>query len=258
MNKILFGPAGIGSPWLEGLSYISSLGLGAAEIEFVRGVYLSNDKAKEIGKVAKKLGISLSIHAPYYINLVSEDKEKIIASKKRIFDSCERAYYLGVKYVVFHAAYYGKKSKEEVYDLVKEAIVEIQEALDENKFDVVLCPETTGKGSQFGTIEELVKLVKETGCGICVDFAHIYARNIGKIDYDYVCGLIKDVKYLTCHFSGIVYGAKGELKHKKTEVEKVEELLKYLKKYEINTRIINESPDCVEDVLMMKDMFEKI
>ncbi len=259
MSNILIGPAGLGSPAIEGLRYLNSIGINCAEIEFVRGVNLGTEKAKEIGEEVKKLKFSLSIHAPYYINLASEEKIKIKESKKRIFDSCERGYYLNAPYVVFHPAYYGKLSKEECYEIVKDAVLDIQDALDESGFsDVQLCPETTGKGSQFGDIDELVRLSKETKCGLCVDFAHIYARNLGKINYDYVCKLIKNIKYLTAHFTGIIYGAKGEIKHKNTEYERAKELLEYLNKYKINIRIINESPQPVKDALMMKKILGRL
>src|SRR3989339_156199 len=119
---------------IEGLRLIHSLKLNAAEIEFVRGIYLDTDKAKKIGKEAEKLDISLSIHAPYYINLASEEKSKIVASKKRLFDSCKIGYYLNANYVVFHPAYYGKMSKEDVYELVKYAVLEIQDALNEEGY----------------------------------------------------------------------------------------------------------------------------
>lgn len=217
------------------------------------------ESAKEVGSLAKKLGISLSIHAPYYINLASEEKQKIVDSKKRLFDSCERGFYLGANYVVFHPAYYGKLSKEDCYEIVKREILDVQDALKESGYEnVKLCPETTGKASQFGDIDELVRLSKEIKCGLCVDFAHIYARNLGKIDYDYVCKLIKNVKCLTSHFTGIVYGPKGERHHTFTEPERARELLTYLKKYKINIRIINESPKPVEDALMMKKIFGEL
>lgn len=259
MFNILIGPAGLGSPAIEGLNYLHSLGINCAEMEFTYGVNLGIEKAKEIGEEVKKLKFSLSIHAPYYINLASTEKQKILDSKKRIFHSCERGYYLNAKYVVFHPAYYGKLSKEDCYDLVKDAVLDVYTKIEEAGFgEVKLCPETTGKVSQFGDIDELVKLSKETGCGLCVDFAHIYARNLGEINYNYVCKLIKDVKYLTAHFTGIVYGPKGERYHTNTELERARELLSYLKEYKINTRIINESPRPIEDALMMKRILGEI
>lgn len=234
------------------------LGINACEIPFTYGVYIKDKKvAEHIGKLAKKNNISLSIHAPYYINLASKEKIKREASKKRIFDSCRIGYYLGVKYVVFHAAYYTGRSEEEIYKIVKDSILELQKKLKKEGFgSVSLCPETTGKESQFGSIEELVKLAKETKCGVCVDFAHIYARNVGKIDYDYVCKLVKKIKIKTGHFSGIEYGPKGERRHIHTDKKRVEELLKYLKKYKISIRLIDESPDPLKGALIIRSVLE--
>jgi len=123
------------------------------------------------------------------------------------------------------------------------------------KFNVVLCPETTGKKSQFGSLDELVKLSKETGCGVCVDFAHLLARD-GKVDYDDVLKKIKDVKEITGHFSGIEYSEKGERRHILTNEKDIEKLLKALKKHKINIAIINESPDPFGDAVKSKKILE--
>jgi deoxyribonuclease-4 len=150
---------------------------------------------RAVGALAKEKGIVLSVHAPYYINLASDEKEKIVASKQRITDSCERAHALGAQNVVFHAGFYQKKTAAQTYRLIKKAIVEIQETISKNKWKVQLCPEITGKPSQFGSLEELLKLMKETGCGICVDFAHLYARQQGDIDYQ---DLKKTAEKISC------------------------------------------------------------
>lgn len=257
---IKFGPAGISSPGIEGLKYIHKLNLNAAEVEFTYGVKMKDETAAAIEKVAKELDISLSIHAPYYINLASDDKTKIEASKKRILDSCQKGNLLGAKYIVFHAAFYQKLEKEKCYQIVKEAIEELQKTIKENNWNTILCPETTGKGSQFGDIDELTRLSLETGCGICIDFAHIYARQNGKIDYDYVCKKIKelDPNKITAHFSGINFTEKGERNHIPTEQSRAKELLQFLIKYNISIRIINESPTMLEDAVMMKKIYDKL
>ena len=254
--NLLFGPGGTGSPAAEGLKIIADKGLKVAELEFTHGVNMSNETAKKVGEVAKRLGMSLSIHAPYYINLASEEPEKITASKKRILDCCERGHHLTAKYIVFHAAYYGKLGKEECFRIVKKEMLEMQEVIAKNKWNAVLCPETTGKGSQFGTEDELVRLSLETGCGVCVDFAHIYARNNGKINYDEVMPKIKKVKELTCHFSGIEYTEKGERRHILTPTDKIKELLAAAKKHNISLRIINESPEPLADAEKMQGIWE--
>jgi deoxyribonuclease-4 len=224
--------------------------LDCMEVEFTYGVRMSMDAAREVGALAKAKGISLSVHAPYYINLASDEKEKIVASKRRILDSCERAAAFGARSVVFHAGFYQKKTAEQTYALIKKAILEIQKKISKNKWKVKLCPEVTGKPSQFGSVEELLKLKKETGCGICVDFAHLYARQQGDIDYSQI--LKKLPRKFHAHFSGIEYGPKGERKHLKTTKKFFEPLAQALLKTKRDITLICESPQPYRDAAMMK------
>ena len=257
---IKIGPAG--SKALTGLEELKKMheqGLQAMEIEFTYTIWMTNQEAQKVGEDALKAGIFLSIHAPYYINLNSEEKAKIEASKKRILTSCERGHYFNGNEktpIVFHAAFYGKTSKEETYEKVKKAIEEMQAEIKKKEWNVLLCPETTGKASQFGDLDELLRLSKETGCGICIDFAHLRARNNGKIDYEEVMEKIKNVKNLHAHFSGIEYTAKGERRHLVTPTNEIKELLDWLKKYKIDITIINESPDPFADSIKTKKMIE--
>jgi deoxyribonuclease-4 len=250
---IKIGPAGSGLATLEGIREIKKLGFDAMEIEFTYGVKMSVSKAKEIGDEAKKLSIELSIHAPYYINLASDEKAKIKASEKRILDSCERGHYFGTKEnptpIVFHAGFYQGKDKEGVYRIIKESILKIQKEIKKNKWNVMLCPETTGKVSQFGDIDELIRLSEETGCSFTVDFAHMKARSNGNLDYKSLMEKLKYFSHIHCHFSGIEYTPKGEKRHLMTENKDIKELFSWIKKYKLNVTIINESPDPVGDSL---------
>ena len=67
-NNILIGPGGTaGLGYEEGLKKISELGLDALECELTHGINISNATAKMVGELAKKLNISLSVHAPYFL-----------------------------------------------------------------------------------------------------------------------------------------------------------------------------------------------
>jgi len=255
---ICFGPAGLSNDPAGMIDNLKQNGLNICEIAFTHSVYMNNSKAKEIGEYAKKQGITLTIHAPYYINLTSEDKTKITASKKRILLCCERAHYLKAKDVVFHAAYYGKLSKEKVYDMVSEEIKDMQSVIKKNKWDVLLSPETTGKATQFGDIDELLSLSKDTGCSLCIDFAHIYARNVGKIDYDDVFSKIKNIPSIHAHFSGINFGDKGEKNHIPLTKPFFKPLGLHLKNWKKPAWIICEAPDPYGDALKMKNWFEEL
>lgn len=249
---IKIGPAGSpGKSTLEGISIVSK-SLDAMEVEFVRGVRMGDSLATEIGDLAKKLNVSLSIHAPYYINLASAEPEKITASIKRITDSLDKGELMGAKCVVVHAAYYGKLSHEECYQMVLSATKKIMDYIHKNKYTVKLAYETTGKKSQFGTVEELFQLHLDTGSYICFDFAHIYARQNGVIDYSKILPYLKKLDFIHCHFSGIEFTEKGEKKHLLLDYKLTKNLLGFLSKNKINCTIVCESPDPFNDAKKMK------
>ncbi len=253
-----FGPAGLGGvkDALSNLEEYKNLELKACEIAFTYGVYIKNkEDAVKIGKAAKKLGIQLSIHAPYWINLNSAEKEKITKSKQRILKCLEVGTLLGVHKVVFHPGYYSKFSKQETYENIKREILEMQKIKKQKKYTPELAPETTGKVNVFGSVEEIAQLVKDTGCSFCIDFAHILARE-KNYSFNKVKKLFKNQKSWHVHFSGIEYNEKGEKYHKLTEKKELKKLLSNLPKNK-NIIIINESPDPVGDSVKGLKMYNR-
>ncbi len=254
---IRFGPAGLGPVKTAEnvLERYSKLGLRACEIAFTYGVYIKNkDDAIRIGKKAKELGTRLSIHAPYYVNLNSAEKAKREATKKRILDCCEIGELAGAEIVVFHPGYYSK-DKGESYSNIRDGINEIMQEIRKKGWKIEIGAETMGKVNVFGSVEEISKLVRETGCGFCIDFAHILARD-KVVDYEKIKSLFPAKKWHV-HFSGIVYGEKGEKHHKPTEKEEWKNLLKNLPK-DKDIVIINESPSMVEDSVQGLSISKKI
>lgn len=241
----------------ESFNEVRKLGIGQ-EIEFVRGVYMDVSEAKRLGELTK--GLRLSIHAPYYINLSSKEKLKIKQSKQRILKCCEVGHYLGAQNIVFHAGYYQGRDKKEIYNIIKEEVKEMMKVIKEKKWKVKLCPETTGKGTQFGDLDELLSLMKETGCSICVDFAHLKARYNGKIDFGKVLDKIKKNVHgeIHAHYSGIDYGLKGEKKHLLTDMKEFEVIAKEIIKRKMDFFIVNESPDPLGDCLKMKKVLQHL
>jgi deoxyribonuclease-4 len=257
--SIKLGPAGTsGLGYNKGLEKCKELGLKALEVEFTHSVHMKNDEAIRIGNIAKKKKIELSVHAPYYINLASAEKSKIYASKSRILQSCERAHFLNARYVVFHSGYYGKRTKEESYELIEEQILDMQKIIKEKRWNVILCPEVTGKVSQFGDIDELLQLAKKTKCFFCVDFAHLRAKYNGKIDYDEIFNKLVKFRYIHSHFSGIEWSDKGERRHVVTPSTEIKELLSQILKRKIDITIINESPDPFGDSVKTKKILDRM
>lgn len=259
------GTAGIPSSTrgktIDGIRRVKELGLDAMEIEFVRGVYMSQEVAKTIGSLAKELGVVLTVHSPYYVNLNSKDDNVRAASKKRILESADRGALAGAFSVTFHPAYYGGGAPEVVYKVVKHEIKEIMSAAPKG---VLISPETTGKLSQFGTWDELLELHKETGCGICFDFSHIWAHELGDVDFEVVLNKIKkDYKWykdMHIHLSGIRYGEKGELKHQPFDDTKMpwKEVLRLLVEKGFGGTIICENPNPEKGALKIKEFLKSL
>jgi len=266
---ISIGPSGLGGieESEEILEEYSKNGFGNCEVLFVQQVYMNKEQAERIGKIAKRNKIELSIHASYFINLNSEEKPKIHASMQRILKCCEIGDALGARNIVFHSGFYGKdfakaktseekrKVEEETFQNIKERILEMMEVIKEKKWNVKLCPETMGKINVFGSAEEISRLVKETGCSFCIDFAHILARD-KKVDYEKIKRLFPQKEW-HCHFSGIEYGEKGERNHINLKKEQWKELFENLPKDKEIT-IVCESPNRIEDCVEGLDVLKKI
>jgi deoxyribonuclease-4 len=272
---IYLGPAGVpisseDYSTLGGLRRVAELGLNSMEVEFVRGVSMRNEMADEVGKLAKELGILLSVHCPYFINLCSADKQKLEASKKRILDSVERAYHMGARIAVFHPGYYVSLTPEAAFEAVERACADMLDRMKSMGIKgVALGHETTGKISAFGTLDELVQLCKRVrGCAPVVDFSHLYARAAGKIDYAEVFEKLKPLrpKHLHSHFTSMEWtpakipGYGNERRHIPIKFNKppFEPLAKEILKRKLSITLISESPVLELDSLEMKRVFEKL
>lgn len=257
MSTIKFGPSGIG-PIKDAISNLEAyhkLGFKACEIAFTYGAYIKEkEDALKIGKTAKKLGIFLSIHAPYFVNLNSKENEKIESSKKRILKCCEVGSWLGVKRIIFHPGFYSGMESAEASIKIKKAIIEMQKIIKKNKWDIELCPEVMGKVNVFGSVDEIGDLVKTTGCGACIDIAHVLAR-YGKYEFEKIAKVFKMKKWHV-HFSGIEFGEKGEKKHLPTPISEWKKVFKFLKRLDKDVVLICESPCPVDDSVVGMKIWE--
>lgn len=274
-EKLYFGTAGVprsssGKNSVAGIERVRELGLDCMELEFVQGVRMREKGAKNVSKASEKEGVALSVHAPYYINLNSPEEEKLKASMERIYQSARIGSLCGASSVVLHAAFYQKSSKESVYSKVAKALEKLTGQLRDEKIPSVLRPETMGKRSQFGTLEEVLALSAEIeGVMPCLDFSHLHARE-GKEnsypEFKAILGRVEEelgkegLSDMHMHISGIDYGKNGEKKHLVLGESDFNytELLKALKEFRVKGLAICESPNLEEDALLMKRSYESI
>jgi len=275
-DKLVFGTAGIPNSskrpptTQDGIERIYELGLGCMEVEFVRGVNMSPESARDVGRLAAKRGLKLSAHAPYFINLNAKELEKMAASQDRIIQTARIAALFGGNSIVFHAAFYLKDEPAKVYATVKKNLEQIVAKLRAEGSRVWIRPEVMGRDSQFGTLEEILQLSLEVdGVAPALDFAHWHARTGKANSYDSFLAVLKKIESklgraaldnMHIHVSGIDYGPKGENKHLDLAESdfKYEELLRALKDYEVGGALICESPNLEKDALLLQHTYEKL
>ncbi|HYA33357.1 MAG TPA: TIM barrel protein [Candidatus Bathyarchaeia archaeon] len=253
-----------GKSTAEGVEYLSRIGLDALEVEFVRRVSMKEETAVAVGEVARKAKIDLSVHAPYMINLASENPRIIEDSLNRVKLSVDRGHALGARIVVFHSAYYSKKyTKDETYELVTRACIHLLDYMhDHGITQTQLGVELLGRQSQFGTVEELQRLHKELPeVRPVIDFAHLQARCDGCLrtveDYARVVQtLFGDHSHLHSHFSGIEFSKGNERRHLPVDLSQFKLLVRALKENACDATIICESPLLEQDALKMKPLVE--
>lgn len=98
---IWFGPSGNSeSFYREGNRHswqmprwLKKMGLNAYEYQCNKGTNIKKETAEKIGEEAKKAGIRMSIHAPYYINLASVEEKKRDNSIQYILNSAFTSLY---------------------------------------------------------------------------------------------------------------------------------------------------------------------
>jgi deoxyribonuclease IV len=276
MKQLLFGTAGIPlgtNPRStgEGIKYVKKLGLGSMELEFVHSVNISQEKAPEIKQIAIDEGIVLTCHAPYFINLNAIEVPKIKASIGRILSSARILNLCGGYSVCFHPGFYMKMDSKIVYDNVKKNLKEIIKTLKDEGNNIWVRPETTGKPTQFGNVDEILQLSQEMDNVMpCVDFAHFHARTNGKYNsYEEFSEILEKIEKklgkngldnMHIHITGIAYGEKGEKHHLTLDESdlKYKELLKCLNDFKVKGVVTCESPNIEQDALLMQKVYKKL
>ncbi len=278
-----FGPAGNSLSFaamgykhsLQVPEYLTKMGLNAFEYQCGRGVNIGIDKATELGNIAKEKGITLSLHAPYYISMSSIEEAKRLNSINYILASARAVNAMGGNRIIVHTGSCGKISREYALELAIDTMKKSIEALDnEGLGHIHICPETMGKVNQLGTLSEVLAL-----CSIderlipCIDFGHLNARDLGLFktlaDYEKVFTQIENklgsdrLKTFHSHFSKIEYTTGGEKKHLTFEDTvfgpDFEPVMELTYKYGASPTFICESDGTqAEDALLMKKYYEQI
>lgn len=249
---------------------IASLELGALELGWVQSVRVSEDTCKAIRQAAQEKDISISVHAPYFINL-NANEEEWPKSRKRLMDAAHYGNLAGATDIIFHPGSYFDRSPEEVLPLAIRRLEGCVKDLRDAGNPAVLRPETMGKSAMLGSLEDTLAMSQAIPGEVapCLDFAHLHARpgdgsmnsyaEWMKLLDRYAQALGEEALHrLHVHLSGIEYGPKGERNHLPLQEADLDlrSLFRALHEHAGAGRILCESPVMEEDALYMQNLWE--
>jgi deoxyribonuclease-4 len=273
-----FGTVGspLGTPKKPGgsvgaIEFSRSIGLDALELGWVQSVRVTEATCASIKAKAAEQNVSLSVHAPYFINL-NADEEEWPKSRKRLMDAAHYGNLAGATDIIFHPGSYFERPPAEVLKVAIPRLKDCVKELRKAKNPVTLRPETMGKSAMLGSLEDTLAMSKAIdGVQPCLDFAHLHARpgdgtvnsikEWSRILEAYQASLgTEALKRLHVHLSGIEYGPKGEKNHLALGESdlKINFLFEVLRDYGCAGRILCESPIMEADAEMMKKAWMKV
>ena len=279
-----FGPAGVphlfrilGAQLSDVPGLLREEGLDAFEYEAVRWgqqPQIKREDAEKLGFEARRNDVLLSLHGSYYVNL-SGEKDVVEASKRRLIACATAAEWMGAYVVVFHAGFYGHSGKAETFRKCKEAMRDIVENMKTLGIEKVkLGPETMGRHSQFGSLDEILSICSEVEqTQLVIDWSHLHARSGGEFrsaqDFRNVILKAEEklgteaVRNMHCHFSKIEFTYRaGEKRHHVLD-EAVygpdfQLLAEVINEFKLHPVIICETPILDVDAMKMRDTLQKI
>lgn len=260
---------------LQAPAWLKSMGLNAYEYSCTRGVRLGKETAEKLGAEAKKNEISLSIHAPYFINLASPDSEMIIKSNNYIVDTVEAATFMGAEKVIIHIGSPGKTERKEAFERAYRNFYNVVQKHKARESGVFLCPETMGKKNQIGSLDEILELCLIDEYIIpTIDFGHLHAVGNGALRnkdafrriFERIFEKLGDSRgrKLHIHYTRIEYTEKGGEKRHWTYADTLfgpdfMPLAECLAEYKIEGTVITETAGTMaEDAVTIKGIYDKI
>lgn len=252
-------------------AWLAAQGLNAYEYAAGHGVSIGEDTACKIGEEARRTGIAVSIHAPYYINCANLEKTE--ANIAYLMDAARIVRLFGGQRVIFHPGSPSRLKRDTAMANTLQTLMKARRQLDDAGYaDILLCPETMGRPSQLGTLDEIIALCQAVpGTLPAIDFGHIHAGSLGGLinseAFETVLtrlieGLgLSRVRCFHAHFSRIAFTAKGEKCHMTFADSDYgpdfAHLAPLLHKYALEPTIICESRGTqADDALTMKALFE--
>ncbi len=221
----------------------------------------------QVGDMAKRLDVNISLHTPYYMDL---------GSNNELTDTCLNSIRhaglivnaLSGDIVVTNLGLYtGKLPEEEIDENIINNVVELMEWWKDNGLTPRLGVEITGQQSVFGSLDQVLDLCEQVeGVVPVLNFPHYHSRTNGSlIDSDDFLEVLQQVEPyceggIHTAFAGVEHedGNERRLTPIKKGDLKFEPLAEALCEIKPNATIISSSPLLEHDAMYMRIINERV
>lgn len=239
---------------------------GDTLVSLTSGIAKTYQELRTLRAMADELDVALSIHTPYYMDLVGEG-ELSFKSVESIKWAGIMAKELGAAVVVTHMGLYGEISPKTAQKRITERIAGLAKWYKKHGITSSIGLELSGRQEIFGSLPEVLKTCREVpGTIPVVNFAHYHARENGILrepkDFD---ALLDKVWECTgggfyAHFSGVEHEGGNEKRF--TSIKKgdlrFEPLAEAIVERNQPITIISGSPLLEHDAMYMKVILERV
>jgi deoxyribonuclease-4 len=239
---------------------------GDSLVTLTSGIARSYVELRQLKSMADEIDVELSIHTPYYMDLVGEG-ELSFRSMDSIRWGGLMAQELGASVVVTHMGLYGDVTPKTAQKHITEKLKTLTKFYRKQGIEVPLGLELSGRQEIFGALPEVIKVCKDVdGIIPVINFAHYHARENGILkepkDFDKVMDDVwdhTDGKFYA-HFSGVEHESGNEKRF--TSIKKgdlrFEPLAEALVERNQPVTIISGSPLLEHDAMYMKVILERV
>lgn len=194
----------------------------AFELSFTHGFPWKERRCAAFGRLAASRGITLSIHAPYFAILTSDDPEKATLTRSALEHTLKLGAAMGAPVIVAHAGNLKGRVPEELHALAAESLRVIEPKV--RHLGVALGLEVGGTEQSFGTLGDIALIAADFPfVHPVVDWAHVHAMSRGALtSTEAFLGVFAFLREqfpgwmldpLHCQFSDNLFAAAGEIRH---------------------------------------------
>ncbi len=241
------------------IELLQERGFDACEIDFEGKFWMDYDWAAELGQLAKRAKIALSVHAPIAGFMGHAERGKKLNMATGMLDhSAGIAKAAGAELVVFHPGFLLGRTREAAIDSIVEQLGELRERLERKDRAVPFGIEVMGRVREIGSLDDVIEIAGRCGwVRPVLDFAHLHATSDGAYTdaepfaaaLEAADGVLPPRAPFHIHFSDIAFANRNETKHLRygEGTLRAEPLRQALRTFRRTATIISESPDLESD-----------